>query len=130
MVPPGVELLVAARADAVVPALVVGLGGIWAEALDDVAIVPLPASAERVAGRSRSLRGAAVLSGGRGREPVDLASVAELAASVGALLLERELRAARAEPGRGPSAWLRGARRGGRRRRVDATVADSLALTL
>ncbi len=49
MVPPGVELLVAARSDAVVPALVVGLGGIWTEALDDVAIVPLPASAERVA---------------------------------------------------------------------------------
>ena len=30
-------------ADAVVPALVIGLGGIWAEALDDVAVVPLPA---------------------------------------------------------------------------------------
>ena len=44
MAPPGVELLVAARADAVVPALVVGLGGIWTEALDDVAVIPLPAS--------------------------------------------------------------------------------------
>ena len=48
---PGVELLIAARADAVVPALVVGLGGIWTEALDDVAIVPLPADAR--AGRAR-----------------------------------------------------------------------------
>ena len=73
MVPPGVELLVAARSDAVVPALVVGLGGIWTEALDDVAIVPLPASAERVEAAIRSLRGAAGLGGGRGREPVDLA---------------------------------------------------------
>ena len=27
---------------------VIGLGGIWTEALDDVAIVPLPASPERV----------------------------------------------------------------------------------
>ena len=44
MAEPGVELLVAARRDAVVPALVVGLGGIWTELLDDVAIVPLPAS--------------------------------------------------------------------------------------
>ena len=67
MAPPGVELLVAARADAVVPALVVGLGGIWAEALDDVAIVPLPADAERVEQAILSLRGAAALAGGRGR---------------------------------------------------------------
>ena len=42
------ELIVAARRDGVVPALVIGLGGIWAEALDDVAIVPLPAGTERV----------------------------------------------------------------------------------
>ena len=43
MVAPGVELIVAARADAVVPALVIGLGGVWTEVLTDVAIVPLPA---------------------------------------------------------------------------------------
>ena len=34
------------------PALVVGLGGIWTELLDDVALVPLPASPERVEARS------------------------------------------------------------------------------
>ncbi len=44
MAEPGVEVVVAARADAVVPCLVVGLGGIWTEALDDVAVVPLPAT--------------------------------------------------------------------------------------
>ncbi len=91
MAPPGVELLVAARADAVVPALVVGLGGIWAEALDDVAIVPLPADAERVERAIRSLRGAAALAGGRGRQPLDLAAAARLAAAIGALLLESGL---------------------------------------
>ncbi len=48
MAPAGVELLVAARSDAVVPALVVGLGGVWTEALDDVVIVPLPAMPSRV----------------------------------------------------------------------------------
>ena len=32
----------AARRDAVVPALVVGLGGVWTEIHDDVAVVPLP----------------------------------------------------------------------------------------
>ena len=91
MAPPGVELLVAARADAVVPALVIGLGGIWAEALDDVAIVPLPAGPERVASALRSLQGAAALEGGRGRDAVDVDAVAELAAGVGTLLLESGL---------------------------------------
>ncbi len=91
MAAPGVELLVAARADAVVPALVIGLGGIWAEALDDVAIVPLPAGPDRIGSAIRSLRGAAVLEGGRGRDAVDVEAVAELAAGVGTLLLESGL---------------------------------------
>ena len=91
MAPLGVELLVAARADAVVPALVIGLGGIWAEALDDVAIVPLPAGADRVAKAIRSLRGSPALEGVRGRDAVDVDAVAELAAGVGTLLLESGL---------------------------------------
>ncbi len=91
MAPPGVELLVSARADAVVPALVVGLGGIWTEALDDVAIVPLPADADRVEEAILSLRGAAALAGGRGRQPLDVAAAATLAAAIGSLLLESGL---------------------------------------
>jgi acyl-CoA synthetase (NDP forming) len=91
MAPPGVELLVAARADAVVPALVVGLGGVWTEALDDVAIVPLPASPERVERALRSLRGAPLLTGGRARPPLDVGAAARLAARTGDLLLERGL---------------------------------------
>ena len=91
MEPAGVELLVAARADAVVPALVIGLGGLWAEAMDDVAIVPLPADAERVSKAIRSLRGSAALTGARGGEAVDLAAAAALAAIAGSLLLDAEL---------------------------------------
>jgi succinyl-CoA synthetase beta subunit len=91
MAPPGAELLVAARSDAVVPALAIGLGGVWTEALDDVAIVPLPATAERVEQALRSLRGAAVLTGGRGGRPLDLRAAARLAARAGELLLERRL---------------------------------------
>jgi hypothetical protein len=34
------DLLVAARADGVVPCLVLGLGGVWTEALADVAVAP------------------------------------------------------------------------------------------
>jgi acyl-CoA synthetase (NDP forming) len=91
MMPAGVELLIAARADAVVPALVIGLGGIWTEAFDDVAIVPLPADAARASRAIRSLRGAAALDGGRGGDAVDLDAAATLAAAVGSLLLESGL---------------------------------------
>jgi acyl-CoA synthetase (NDP forming) len=91
MAAPGVELLVAARRGAVVPALVVGLGGIWTELLGDVAIVPLPATPERVEAALRSLRGAGLLTGARGGTPVDLAALARLAAGAGELLLSEPL---------------------------------------
>lgn len=81
MSPPGVELLVSVSGDGVVPHLVVGLGGIWTELLDDVALLPLPVSAGAVEHALRSLRGAALLTGGRGRPAVDLVAVAALATS-------------------------------------------------
>ena len=83
----GVELLVAARRDAVVPALVLALGGVWTELLDDVAIVPLPASPARIEQALRCLRAAPLLTGGRGRTPLDLAAAAELARATGEALL-------------------------------------------
>ena len=91
MAVPEVELLVGARRDGVVPALAVGFGGVWTEALDDVAIVPLPADPSRVETAIRSLRAAPLLTGGRGREPLDLAAAAETAAAAGRLLLDRDL---------------------------------------
>jgi acetyl-CoA synthetase len=87
----GLELLVSARADAVVPVVTVGLGGVWTEALRDVAVIPLPTDAAQVAEGIRSLRGADLLSGGRGGEPFDIDAVADLTARLGALLLERGL---------------------------------------
>ena len=89
---PGVELIVAARRDAVVPALVVGLGGVWTELLGDVAIVPLPASAARVEAALRGLRGAGLLAGARGRTAVDLPALAALAAAAGELRSPRARR--------------------------------------
>jgi acyl-CoA synthetase (NDP forming) len=61
MAPPGAELIVSVRRDAVVPALVIGLGGGYAGVLDDVAIVPLPADPARVEHAIRQLKGAALL---------------------------------------------------------------------
>ena len=91
MAEPGIELLISARADAVVPVVTVGLGGIWTEALGDVAVIPLPADAPRVAEGIRSLRGADLLGGGRGGEAFDVDAAADLAARLGDLLLERGL---------------------------------------
>ena len=86
-----IELLVAARRDAVVPALAIGLGGTWTELLDDVAVVPLPADPARVAAAIRSLRGAPLLCGGRGRPPLDVGAAAEVGAAAGDLLLRAGL---------------------------------------
>jgi acetate---CoA ligase (ADP-forming) len=87
MAPPGVELVVAARSNGLVPVLVLGLGGVWTEALDDVALVPLPATPARVERALLSLRGAPLLTGARGRPAVDVAAAARLAAGAGDLLL-------------------------------------------
>ena len=73
------------------PCLVVGLGGVWVEAVGDAAVIPLPADAARVEAALRSLRGASLLTGGRGRPAVDLAAVADLAVRVGQLLIDENL---------------------------------------
>ena len=101
MAPPGVELIVAAHTDGVVPALVVGLGGIWTELLDDVAVIPLPADAARIERAIATLRGAPLLLGGRGGRGgpgIDVPAAARLAAQVGALLLEQGLAAIECNP--------------------------------
>ena len=90
MAPGEAELILAARRDGVVPALVVGLGGLWTEALDDVAIVPLPASPARVEEALGALRGAALLRG-RGTGALDVAAAARFGSRLGELLLEQGL---------------------------------------
>jgi acyl-CoA synthetase (NDP forming) len=87
----GAELIFAVRRDGVVPALLVGTGGIWAEALDDVALVPLPASPERVEHALRALRAAPLLTGARGGPAVDLAATARFGSRLGELALEHDL---------------------------------------
>ena len=91
MISPGVEMLVAATTDGVVPSLILGLGGIWTELLGDVVVVPLPATPARVERALTSLRAAPLLDGARGRPSVDLVSVARLAAAVAELLTAQSL---------------------------------------
>jgi hypothetical protein len=56
MAPRGTEVLLAIRRDGLVPVLVVGAGGVHTEQLDDVAVIPLPADAQRVAEALETLR--------------------------------------------------------------------------
>ena len=88
MAPPGVEVLVCARADGVVPTLVVGLGGIWAEALADVVTLAAAGDARTPSGPGcRGCAAPALLTGGRGRPAVDVEALVTLACRVGDLLL-------------------------------------------
>ena len=106
MAPAGVELIVGGRRDAVFgPAVLVGLGGILAEVLDDVAVMLAPVSTAEVARRLEGLRGAVLLRGARGAPPVDAGALAALVAAVGDLLvgdpsiLEIDLNPVVASPG-------------------------------
>ena len=84
---PGLELVVGAKRD---PAwgtvLLAGLGGVWIEALGDVALFAAGATSGEVVEGLRRLKGAALLAGTRGAPAVDVAAVAEVVARIGALM--------------------------------------------
>jgi acetyl-CoA synthetase len=84
----GVEVLLSATRTGVVPALVIGLGGVWAEALGEVVVIPLPADAERVREGLDQLRGSAVLRGDRGQQAYAIDALCHLASHVGRLLID------------------------------------------
>lgn len=89
-----VELFLGMTTDAQFgPLITVGLGGIWVEALDDVARAIPPIDAATARTLVTRLRGAAVLRGIRGRPPVDLdalshaiAAFSQLAAGLAPLI--------------------------------------------
>ncbi len=84
MAAPGLELIVGMTRDPLFgPAVLVGLGGVYAEILDDVAIRLAPVGHEAALEMLESLRGAALLAGARGRSPIDRAAIAELIVAVG-----------------------------------------------
>jgi succinyl-CoA synthetase beta subunit len=91
MAEPGIEILIAARREGVVPTVVVGLGGTWVEVLNDVAVIPLPARAGSIESAMADLAGARLLHGDRGGRAIDIAAVARIAAQVAGLLLDRDL---------------------------------------
>ena len=89
MAPAGVEVIIGGRRDPVFgPAVLVGLGGILAEVLDDVAVMLAPVGEPEVRRRLDGLRGAPVLRGVRGRPGVDLDALAALVSAVARVLVE------------------------------------------
>ncbi len=90
MAPPGLEMIIGARRDPKWgPVVLVGLGGIWAEALDDVRLLPPDLAESEIAAEIRRLKGARMLDGLRGVAPRDVAAAARIAARVGLLMLAR-----------------------------------------
>jgi acyl-CoA synthetase (NDP forming) len=71
------------------PVVLVGLGGIYAELLDDTAVALAPVDAAQAEELLRSLRGAAILAGARGRPPLDVRAAAESIAALSRLAASR-----------------------------------------
>ena len=79
----GAELIVGCRRDPRFgPIVLVGLGGIYAELLRDVAVTLAPAGAGELEELLLSLRGAGVLTGARGRAPLDVGAAAAAASAL------------------------------------------------
>ena len=85
MGPRGLELVVGAKRDADWgPVVLVGLGGIWIEALKDVRLIPADMAVEDIVVELGRLKAAVVLQGVRGAAAVDLHAIAQVVAQMGA----------------------------------------------
>jgi acetate---CoA ligase (ADP-forming) len=89
MAPPGVDLLAGASRDPVFgPVVLLGLGGVVAEALADVAAAVAPVSAAEAAALPGQLVGRALLNGFRGGPSADPEALGAVLARLGDLLIE------------------------------------------
>jgi acetate---CoA ligase (ADP-forming) len=87
MVSGGVELIVGAqRTQATGPVIMLGIGGIFAEVLDDVVFCRAPASRDAVHAALARLRAQRLLDGYRGMPVVDRNAVADIAARLSAIV--------------------------------------------
>jgi acyl-CoA synthetase (NDP forming) len=83
MLPAGVEIMVGARIDPLFgPLLVVGLGGVLVELLRDTVLMPAPVAPAEALALLNRLKGAAILRGFRGAEPVDVQRLAEVISAI------------------------------------------------
>jgi len=90
MAAPGVELILGLRRDPQFgPAVLVGLGGVLTEVLDDVAIRLAPIDEAAAEAMLDDLRGARLLRGVRGRPAVDRAAIVSMLVALGRLGVDR-----------------------------------------
>ncbi len=83
----GIELVIGGVRDPEFgPVIMTGFGGVLVEARRDVQLAVAPVDEAQAGALLRSLRGAAVFTGLRGRPPVDLAPVAAMIVAVGDLM--------------------------------------------
>ncbi len=84
----GIELIVGAKRDPQWgPVLIAGFGGVLAEAIGDVRLMPADLSREEIEQELRTLRCSALLKGFRGAPEVDVAAVAAAVETIGRLML-------------------------------------------
>ena len=87
MSPKGIELMVGAKRD---PGwgtvLLLGLGGIWVEALGDVQLLPGTADENQIREAFGSLRSAKLLAGVRGAAPSDVDAVIKVVLAIGRIM--------------------------------------------
>jgi acyl-CoA synthetase (NDP forming) len=87
MARPGIEMILGARRDPQWgPVLAVGIGGIFAEAIADIRILPVGLDASEIEAELRQLRGAKLLAGMRGAKPADVKALAQTVAQLGAIM--------------------------------------------
>jgi acyl-CoA synthetase (NDP forming) len=88
MVPPGVEVIIGGRRDpAFGPVVLFGLGGVWTELLQDIAVWVGSVSRAQGAVLMKAVRGYPLLTGYRGTPPVDLEALADILCRVAAMLI-------------------------------------------
>ncbi len=87
MSPRGVEMMVGAKRDQNWgTVLLLGLGGIWVEALGDVQVLPESADEAQIRAAIGKLRAARLLAGVRGAPPADLDAIVHAVLAVGHLM--------------------------------------------
>jgi acetate---CoA ligase (ADP-forming) len=87
MAQPGLEMILGARRDPQWgPVLAVGLGGIFAEAIADIRILPVGLDPAEIEAELHQLRGAKMLAGMRGAKPADVKALAQTVAQLGAIM--------------------------------------------
>ena len=90
MAPPGLELILGGKRDASFgPTVLVGLGGVYAEALDDVAVRIAPLTRRDADDMLSTLRGAALLDGWRGAPPIEKDGLIDAIMAMSCILLEQ-----------------------------------------